>query len=86
MERDPFTGEIISCAIGVHRVLGPGLLESTYQQCLTHELHLNEIPFKLASVLSVLSVVRIADSNWYFRRLGRVPKATKTAKTPFGSA
>ncbi|MFH2002859.1 MAG: GxxExxY protein [Planctomycetota bacterium] len=47
MERDPFTAEIIGCAIEVHRVLGPGLLESTYQQCLAHELHLKEIPFKL---------------------------------------
>jgi len=30
---------IIGCAIEVHRVLGPGLLESTYEQCLAHELH-----------------------------------------------
>ncbi|HVN80410.1 MAG TPA: GxxExxY protein, partial [Terriglobia bacterium] len=32
---------VIGCAIEVHRVLGPGLLESTYQQCLAHELRLN---------------------------------------------
>ena len=32
------TGEIISAAIAVHRALGPGLLESTYEACLTHEL------------------------------------------------
>jgi GxxExxY protein len=29
---------IVDSAIQVHRVLGPGLLESAYQQCLTHEL------------------------------------------------
>jgi len=29
------------------------LLESTYQQCLAHELHLNEIPFKLESPMPV---------------------------------
>jgi len=46
METDPFTGRVIGGAIEVHRVLGPGLLESTYQQCLAHELHLNGIPFK----------------------------------------
>ncbi len=32
------TGEIIGAAIEVHRLLGPGLLESTYQSCLAWEL------------------------------------------------
>ena len=32
------TGTIISAAMKVHYVLGPGLLESTYQACLAHEL------------------------------------------------
>ena len=36
--RDPLTGEIIGAAIAVHRVLGPGLLESTYEECLCYEL------------------------------------------------
>ncbi|HEU4836394.1 MAG TPA: GxxExxY protein [Pyrinomonadaceae bacterium] len=40
------TREIIGAAIEVHRHLGPGLLESAYQQCLTRELFLKEIPFK----------------------------------------
>jgi GxxExxY protein len=53
MERDPFTGRVIGCAIEVHRVLGPGLLESTYQQCLAHELQLNCIPFKLEHPMPV---------------------------------
>ena len=30
--------EITGCAISVHKALGPGLLESIYQKCLTHEL------------------------------------------------
>ena len=47
MEKAPFTGKIIGCAIKAHRVLGPGLLESTYQQCLAHKLHLNGIAFRL---------------------------------------
>ena len=53
MERDPFTEKVIGCAIEVHRALGPGLLESTYQQCLAHELHLSEIPFRLEHPMPV---------------------------------
>jgi len=30
--------DIVGCAIKVHRVLGPGLLESSYQQCHAYEL------------------------------------------------
>ena len=45
MEKDPLTERVIGCAIEVHRALGPGLLESTYQQCLIHELKLNGISF-----------------------------------------
>jgi len=32
------TGQVISAAIHVHYVLGPGLLESAYHACLLHEL------------------------------------------------
>ena len=38
MELNDLTEEIIGCAIKVHRVLGPGLLESAYEVCLVHEL------------------------------------------------
>jgi len=40
------TKEIIGAAIEVHRHLGPGLLESAYQQCLARELQLKEIPYQ----------------------------------------
>ena len=46
MEKDSLTEKVIGCAIEVHRALGPGLLESAYQQCLMHELKLNGIPFQ----------------------------------------
>ena len=39
-ERDPLTEAVIGAAIEVHRVLGPGLLESIYERCLCHELQL----------------------------------------------
>ncbi|MGF1657512.1 MAG: GxxExxY protein [Verrucomicrobiales bacterium] len=44
---------VIGCAIEVHRTLGPGLLESTYEQCLAHELQLQGIPFLLQHPLPV---------------------------------
>jgi GxxExxY protein len=37
--------EVIGAAIEVHRHLGPGLLESAYQQCLAREMTLRSIPF-----------------------------------------
>jgi GxxExxY protein len=37
-EYDPLTAKVIGCAIAVHRVLGPGLLESAYEECLCYEL------------------------------------------------
>jgi len=44
---------IIGAAIEVHRTLGPGLLESAYEQCLAQELSLREIPFKRQKPLPV---------------------------------
>ena len=48
------SNKVIGCAIEVHRHLGPGLLESTYQQCLAHELGLNGIDFSVESPLPVV--------------------------------
>jgi GxxExxY protein len=38
MVHDPVVGEIIGAGITIHRVLGPGLLESSYEHCLEYEL------------------------------------------------
>jgi GxxExxY protein len=40
------TEQIIGAAIEVHRLLGPGLLESAYEECLCHELTIRKIPFR----------------------------------------
>jgi GxxExxY protein len=37
------TGKVMECAITVHRLLGPGLLESAYEECLHYELLTNGI-------------------------------------------
>ena len=41
-----YTDPIIGAAIEVHRLLGPGLLEETYESCLCHELHLRSVAFQ----------------------------------------
>ena len=40
---DKLSREVIGAAIEVHRVLGPGLIESIYEKCLLRELHLRGI-------------------------------------------
>jgi GxxExxY protein len=50
---DPLTQQVIGCAIEVHRELGPGLLESAYQQCLSHELTLNKISHRIEKAMPV---------------------------------
>lgn len=53
-ELKEITGRIIGCAIEVHKALGPGLLESAYQQCLCHELTSQGIPFEKEKPLPVI--------------------------------
>lgn len=43
---DDVTEKIIGAAIEVHRVLGPGLLESIYDEALCHEFELRDIEYK----------------------------------------
>jgi len=50
---DELSNKVIGCAIEVHRNLGPGLLESTYGQCLAAELSDLGIPFQLQAELPV---------------------------------
>lgn len=47
------TGTVIGAAIEVHKVIGPGLLESAYETCLCHELKLRKIPFEKQKELPV---------------------------------
>lgn len=47
------TEQIIGAAIEVHRVLGPGLLESAYEECLCHDLTLSGISFQRQRPLPV---------------------------------
>ena len=53
MEFDELSNKVIGCALEVHRNLGPGLLESTYEQCLAHEMKVADMRFKLQHPLPV---------------------------------
>jgi len=41
---EDLAAELVDCGLQVHRALGPGLLESIYEQCLARELEYREIP------------------------------------------
>ena len=45
MHENEISEKIIGAAIEVHRILGPGLLESVYEDALCHELHLRDLKF-----------------------------------------
>ncbi len=51
---DPLTEQIISSAIEVHRILGPALLESIYEEALCHEFSLRNIAFERQKEVEVI--------------------------------
>jgi GxxExxY protein len=53
IDNDTLTEKIIGAAIQVHRELGPGLLESTYEVCLCHELSLNNLRIERQKILPI---------------------------------
>ena len=53
MNFDELSNSVIGCAIEVHRTLGPGLLESAYEQCLAREFSLAGIAFETQKPLPV---------------------------------
>jgi len=59
------TEKIIGAAIEVHRILGPGLLESTYKAALAHELYLRKIPFQREVEIAVdYKGVKLGDEKY----------------------
>lgn len=58
------TGKIIGAAIEVHRALGPGLLESTYEHCLAIELEEMGIPFERQIFLPVQYKGRVVEKAY----------------------
>ena len=54
MELNEISGAIIASAIKVHKILGPGLLESAYEACLLHELRKNGLRVESQVALPVV--------------------------------
>lgn len=54
IEFSDLSNKVIGCAIEVHKVLGPGLLESAYSQALCHELRLKNITFEKEKPMPVV--------------------------------
>ena len=54
MTDNEITHDIIGAAIEVHRLLGPGLLESAYEECLCHELSVRGLPFERQKPIPVV--------------------------------
>ncbi len=46
LHHEELTEKLIAAAIEVHRHLGPGLLESAYEECYSHELRLQSVPLE----------------------------------------
>ncbi len=46
LRHEELTKQILGAAIEVHRILGPGLMESAYEECLCHELNLHGLHFE----------------------------------------
>ncbi len=53
IEFDELSNRVLGCALEVHRTLGPGLLESAYEQCLAYELKQSGMRFQLQVPLPV---------------------------------
>ena len=71
MEFDELSRRVIGCAIEVHRNIGPGLLESTYRQCLGCELSHAGVPFQMEVPLPVRYKDVLLDCGYRIDLLAR---------------
>jgi GxxExxY protein len=64
MEMERVATQIVDSAIKVHRAVGPGLLESAYQQCLAYELHKRGLQVMTEVLLPVIYDGQEIDSGF----------------------
>lgn len=63
-EHDRLAHEAVDAAFVVHTVLGPGLLESVYEQCLGYELEARRIPLQRQVILPLSYRGRLVDAGY----------------------
>ena len=64
MEINQITEKIIGCAIEVHKILGPGLLESAYEKCLVYELLLAGLRLEIQKPVPVVYKEILLDCSY----------------------
>ena len=85
MDENERTKQIIGAAIQVHKALGPGLLESIYEECLAYELIAQNIPFERQVPFPVKYRDKIIDTGlradlWVNKQVVVELKAVETLK------
>jgi GxxExxY protein len=73
-DKDPLSHLVIGAAMEVHRLMGPGLLESVYQKCMEHELRLRGASFRPLAPLPLVykGIALEADFEMDFYFPGRL--------------
>ncbi len=64
MNENQLSHEIIGAALEVHRALGPGLLESAYEECLAHEFALRGLAFERQVSLPISYKGKVIDAEY----------------------
>ena len=64
MDINILSSEIIGAAIEVHKILGPGLLESAYEECICHELNIRDVSFERQKPLPLVYKGRSLDCGY----------------------
>ncbi len=80
-EDEELARRVIGAAIEVHRILGPGFLESVYRKALCHELSLQGIPFEYEKELLVpYKDIQIPGQRYDILVVGRILLELKTVE------
>ena len=84
MDENEWSNKIIGACIEVHRALGPGLLESVYQECLAREFSLQDVPFhkEIAQTVSYKGVLMDCGLRLDFLVDNRVIVELKAVEKP----
>ena len=64
MDINKLSSKIIGAAIEVHKALGPGLLESAYEECMCHEFGLRGLSFERQKPLSITYKAKELDCGY----------------------